>query len=277
MTRDDDAVRAGCGAHCRYPQCQLERVPCDVRPITRALSHQRTTAFADGVEAAAKFVASVRPHDLDLINAIRSLAVQPSQSGEMAPEASPLTELVGELFEAADPDLLEAQIERDSAVWFGKQPAASDREGEGAADLDALEARINKAHAMVSDLCKPAGTMGARSWRMSIPAQPESDPDLVITDGLRAGATAIETLRASRAAPPKDELAGWVSVPRQLISDWAALSKALGLNSPSSLHIDSLRDYDDELASSTVRAAQQTLALHNEPAAAPKPGTSEGG
>lgn len=42
----------------------------------------RVPTFADGVEAAAKFVASVRPNDLDLINAIRSRAVQPSQSGE---------------------------------------------------------------------------------------------------------------------------------------------------------------------------------------------------
>ena len=42
--------------------------------------------------------------------------------------------------------------------------------------------RINRAHRMVSALCKQE-----RKWIMSIPARPDYDPDLVITDGLLAG------------------------------------------------------------------------------------------
>jgi hypothetical protein len=47
-------------------------------------------------------------------------------------------------------------------------------------DIEAIRANNAKAHAMVSALCKPRGSAGAREWLMSIPAQPDYDPDLVI-------------------------------------------------------------------------------------------------
>ena len=55
-------------------------------------------------------------------------------------------------------------------------------------DLDELKGKIEAAHKMVSELCS-----GKKKWIMSIPVQPDEDPDIVIGDGLRAGGLAIKT------------------------------------------------------------------------------------
>jgi len=52
------------------------------------------------------------------------------------------------------------------------------------------EQRIDRAHKMVQALCRRRGSAGSREWIMSIPAQPDYDPDLVIGDGLMAGSEA---------------------------------------------------------------------------------------
>lgn len=44
--------------------------------------------------------------------------------------------------------------------------------------------RWERANAMVGALCQPRGTAGAREWRLSIPARPEHDPDLIISSAL---------------------------------------------------------------------------------------------
>jgi hypothetical protein len=54
----------------------------------------------------------------------------------------------------------------------------------------ALE-KIDRALAMVAALCKPRETEGAREWIMSIPAEPDRDPDLVIADALHAARAAL--------------------------------------------------------------------------------------
>lgn len=51
-------------------------------------------------------------------------------------------------------------------------------------DLDNIRTNHKFAELMVSALCKPKGTVGAREWVMSIPARPTYDPDLVIGDSL---------------------------------------------------------------------------------------------
>lgn len=49
--------------------------------------------------------------------------------------------------------------------------------------------RIERAHAAVSRLCK-----GEDRWRMSIPANRETDHDLLISDGLMAGTEALKRI-----------------------------------------------------------------------------------
>ena len=51
-------------------------------------------------------------------------------------------------------------------------------------DLENIKTKHKFANLMVSALCKPKGTVGARDWVMSIPARPTYDPDLVIGDSL---------------------------------------------------------------------------------------------
>lgn len=51
---------------------------------------------------------------------------------------------------------------------------------------------ISKAQAMVSALCKPKGHREHRDWMMSIPAQPDRDPDLVIGAALREAKAFIQ-------------------------------------------------------------------------------------
>lgn len=55
--------------------------------------------------------------------------------------------------------------------------------------LEELRGKLKAARDMVSALCH-----GDRQWTMSVPAQPNTDPDLVISDGLRAGSTLLSTL-----------------------------------------------------------------------------------
>lgn len=55
---------------------------------------------------------------------------------------------------------------------------------------DAL-AKIGRALDMISALCQTRGTPGAREWLMSIPADKERDPDLVIGAALRAARKVI--------------------------------------------------------------------------------------
>jgi hypothetical protein len=65
--------------------------------------------------------------------------------------------------------------------------------------------KIHDAMEMVSALCKPRHSEGAREWRMSIPARPDYDPDLVIAAGLRAGLDALEELETIHPSPPHQE------------------------------------------------------------------------
>ena len=46
--------------------------------------------------------------------------------------------------------------------------------------IEAMRARIGKAHSIVHELCD-----GTRRWTMSIPAREDYDPDLVISAALR--------------------------------------------------------------------------------------------
>lgn len=50
--------------------------------------------------------------------------------------------------------------------------------------LAEIKARNESANKMVSALCTPRGLFGHREWMMSIPAQPDHDPDLVISASL---------------------------------------------------------------------------------------------
>lgn len=49
-------------------------------------------------------------------------------------------------------------------------------------DYDAIKAALEKAHTEVGEICRRTG---AGRWRMSIPAQPDRDSDLIISDALR--------------------------------------------------------------------------------------------
>lgn len=66
-------------------------------------------------------------------------------------------------------------------------------------DLAAYRADINRAHTEVGDI---AAEGAHRRWRMSIPAQPDRDSDLLISAGLRRGerlADEVERLRGELA------------------------------------------------------------------------------
>lgn len=63
-------------------------------------------------------------------------------------------------------------------------------------DLAAYRADIDRAHTEVGDIARA----GYRRWRMSIPAQPHRDSDLLISAGLARGgrlADEVEQLRAA--------------------------------------------------------------------------------
>ena len=57
-----------------------------------------------------------------------------------------------------------------------------------------VKRKIDNAIKLVSDLCKPLGSAGAREWIMSIPARPDYDPDIVISDALYSASTEITRL-----------------------------------------------------------------------------------
>jgi hypothetical protein len=59
-------------------------------------------------------------------------------------------------------------------------------------EKDAVDAAVEKAHGIISDLCH-----GRINWRMSIPAQPDSDPDLVIGEALRLQAARLSDVEAA--------------------------------------------------------------------------------
>lgn len=71
-----------------------------------------------------------------------------------------------------------------------------------------LRNKIAKAMGIVHALCQPRGSEGARSWRMSIPARPDYDPDIIICDAL----IAAERLAAARLSVRE----GWAMVPVEL-------------------------------------------------------------
>lgn len=60
-------------------------------------------------------------------------------------------------------------------------------------DLDEMARKITAAHRMVEALCN-----GSARWVMHVPARPDADPDLVISDGLMAGEAALRELRNRR-------------------------------------------------------------------------------
>jgi len=91
------------------------------------------------------------------------------------------------------------------------------------ADLDDIDARVNAARQMVSALCKRRGSQGARDWIMSIPAQPDYDPDLVIGASLGDIPRLTHELRAARAA-----LREIANNPRLESGDTRIARKALG-------------------------------------------------
>jgi len=70
-------------------------------------------------------------------------------------------------------------------------------------DLDAARAAIDRAYTEIGEVAKEGP---ARRWRMSIPAQPGRDSDLLIAGGLDAGRLAIDELRVARTQ------LGWVRV-----------------------------------------------------------------
>lgn len=64
----------------------------------------------------------------------------------------------------------------------------------------AVEEKIARVEDMVSALCQPRGTAGARDWTMSIPTRPDYDPDLVITGALHVAGNALNSQREEIAA-----------------------------------------------------------------------------
>lgn len=78
---------------------------------------------------------------------------------------------------------------RREAITAGREPL----------DLEAYRADIDRAHTEVGEICQRTG---AGRWRMSIPARPDRDSDLLISTGLRRGerlADEVERLRAELA------------------------------------------------------------------------------
>src|SRR5690554_3103275 len=99
--------------------------------------------------------------------------------------------------------------ERDALMRAAPERAESERRDVFGRAIDmsveALRQRNEKAHEMVTALCKPRGTEGSREWIMSIPARPDDDPDLVIGQALNDAKRLIDRL----AAPPPSTDALW--------------------------------------------------------------------
>jgi hypothetical protein len=64
------------------------------------------------------------------------------------------------------------------------------------AQIQEAQNKIDKAWRMLQSLCS-----GKVRWHMSIPARPDSDPDLVIADGLHAGKELLDALAAEPEEP----------------------------------------------------------------------------
>lgn len=62
------------------------------------------------------------------------------------------------------------------------------------ADLDAIREDLNQASSTLTRLCN-----GQERWRMSIPAQPDGDPDLILARGLKAADDAVAEVDRRRA------------------------------------------------------------------------------
>lgn len=81
----------------------------------------------------------------------------------------------------------------------------------------AVDSALAKAHAVVNDLCQ-----GKRRWTMSVPAQPDSDPDLVISGALQLAMQELDRLRADNAV--QSRLADhWRAEAARIAADNAAL------------------------------------------------------
>jgi len=104
--------------------------------------------------------------------------------------------------------------------------------------IDAIE----KALDMVCDLCKPKNIAGAKEWIMSIPAQPDKDPDLVIANGLREAKKRIATLEKQRDNP-------WISVDERLPEEDLDCRSVLAVAKKKVAYIDYYRRVDDHWGS----------------------------
>ena len=69
-----------------------------------------------------------------------------------------------------------------------------------------VRARYEKACQMVADLCKPRTHPEHRDWTMSIPARPDYDPDLVISDSLKDIPRLLDEVEALRARAERAEM-----------------------------------------------------------------------
>ena len=68
-----------------------------------------------------------------------------------------------------------------------------------------VRARYEQACQMVADLCKPRTHPEHRDWTMSIPARPDYDPDLVISDSLEDIPKLLERVEAAEARAERAE------------------------------------------------------------------------
>lgn len=102
-------------------------------------------------------------------------------------------------------------------------------------DTSEWREKVAAAHDMVSALCLPRGSKGSCEWIMRIPADPENDPDLVITSGLVAAEKRIAELEAELAARPAHEAPAdlhsasdgeWIGDPEPNADDVAAVYDA---------------------------------------------------
>ena len=63
------------------------------------------------------------------------------------------------------------------------------------------EERIERGYTTIHELCS-----GRLRWEMRVPAEPDHDPDLILTDALAAGRELLDAERAAH-APTLDHLA----------------------------------------------------------------------
>ena len=157
-------------------------------------------------------------HEVEAVNGTRAkfLAIMAHQD-EQARIAKGIArpedrkEVVEEVPETKPP------TEKLSADWAKEFRFTDDRDKA----LAQTKARIKAAEQMVYDLCN-----GKRRWIMSVPAQPESDPDLVIAMALRESEAAISALEAELQATrgtPQPTLQQAIAVIENLSAEWEKL------------------------------------------------------